>query len=203
MLLTNQIIVFSGYWYLWKESCDILVFFMGSIIKQRKHLELLALVRCCQIYLSCNQISWFYDHLGRESVYIYLRIPLLVGCDQLSFLLNGITGFFDHESLWEKSNDILLLSMELFDGVSHQWKVAPDTTTFDWLLLGQIGFQDSLTLEEINLFLYMDITICIYFFPTLSNFAGIHLIISSWLCLTFTLHHIFWGCHNFLELISK
>ena len=43
MLLTNQIIVFSGYWYLWKESCDILVFFMGSIIKQRKHLELLDL----------------------------------------------------------------------------------------------------------------------------------------------------------------
>lgn len=118
-------------------------------------------------------------------------IPLLFGCNHLCFLLNGITGFFDHQSLWEESNDILLLSMELFHGVSHQWKVAPDTTTFDWLLLCQIGFHDSLTQEEINLFLYMSIAICISFFPTLSNFAGVHLIMSSWTYLTFTLRHIF------------
>ena len=158
---------------------------MESIIKPREHLGLLVLVTCCQICLSCNQIALFFDHqyLGRDSINIYLRLPLLVGCGQLSFSLEWIAGFFDHQFLWKESIDILVLCVELVHGVSRQNKVAPETTPFHWLWPGQIGFQDSLILQGINLFLCLVFSILIFFFiylfASLSNFSGVQLAMTS------------------------
>ena len=59
----------------------------------------------------------------------HVRLPLFVWCGQFYFSAIQIAGFFDHQYLWKKS-------INIFDFLyrdNHQRKVAPETTTFDWV----------------------------------------------------------------------
>ena len=76
--------------------------------------------------------------------------------------------------------------------VSHQGKVASETSFFDWLwsvkLLVKLECRilwSSISLERINL--YLCLAIAILSCHLLSNFTGVHLVMNCWFCLISTL----------------
>ena len=68
--LSNQIAGFFDWYYLWKESTDILGFLHGSIYRGDMHMRLPLMVGWDQVCLLFNQIEGYFDdqYLRKKSI---------------------------------------------------------------------------------------------------------------------------------------
>ena len=112
----------------------------------------------------------------------------MVGFGQVCLLSKQIAGFFDQQYLWKESVDIL----DDFHGDIHEGKVACEFTIYGWLKPGLLLVQSksrilwsSISLEGINLYLYLIIAILSFFsfilLHLLWNLAGVHLVMTCFI----------------------